>query len=228
MSFAVHRLPLTTQPESAAMANLLYVECSPRKAFSASIEVCRAFLDSYRTANPADDIQTLDIWNLAMPEFDNDVLAAKYAGLSGTPLTRAQTSAWRRIEELAAPFHAADKLLFGVPLWNFGIPYRLKHLIDVISQKDVLFTFDGTGFAGKLAGRKAAVVYARGLDYASPGSFTPAREYDLQRPYVEMWLKFVGVTDVHGIVVEKTLFGPDGQADRSAAIEEARTLGKRF
>ena len=127
-----------------------------------------------------------------------DALAAKYAGLRGTALTPAQKSAWRRIEELAAPFHAADKLLFGIPLWNFGIPYKLKHLIDVISQKDVLFTFDGTGFAGKLTGKKAAVVYARGLDYASPGSFTPAREYDLQRPYVEMWLKFVGVTDVHG------------------------------
>jgi FMN-dependent NADH-azoreductase len=96
-----------------------------------------------------------------VPEFDGDALAAKYAGLRGTPLTPAQESAWRRIEELAAPFHAADKLLFGVPLWNFGIPYKLKHLIDVISQKDVLFTFDGIGFAGKLTGKKAAVVYAR-------------------------------------------------------------------
>jgi FMN-dependent NADH-azoreductase len=210
------------------MAKLLYIECSPRKQISASIEVCRAFLDAYRTANPADTIQTLDIWDLAMPEFNGDALAAKYAGLSGTAWTPAQESTWRRIEELAAPFHEADKLLFGVPLWNFGIPYKLKHLIDVISQKDVLFTFDGTGFAGKLTGKKAAVVYARGLDYASPGSFTPAREYDLQRPYVEMWLKFVGVTDVHGILVEKTLFGPDGQSDRIEAVEAARALAQVF
>jgi FMN-dependent NADH-azoreductase len=210
------------------MAKLLYIECSPRKQISASIEVCRAFLDAYRAANPADTIETLDIWDLAMPEFDGDALAAKYAGLRGTPLTPAQESAWRRIEELAAPFHAADKLLFGVPLWNFGIPYKLKHLIDVISQKDVLFTFDGIGFAGKLTGKKAAVVYARGLDYASLGSFTPAREYDLQRPYVEMWLKFVGVTDVHGVLVEKTLFGPDGQSDRIEAVEAARALARVF
>jgi FMN-dependent NADH-azoreductase len=210
------------------MAKLLYIECSPRKQTSASIEVCRAFLDAYRTANPADTIQTLDIWDLAMPELDGDALAAKYAGLSGTAATPAQKSAWRSIEELAAPFHAADKLLFGVPLWNFGIPYKLKHLIDVISQKDVLFTFDGTGFVGKLTGKKAAVVYARGLDYVSPGSFTPAREYDLQRPYVEMWLKFVGVTDVHGILVEKTLFGPDGQSDRIKAVEAARALAQAF
>jgi FMN-dependent NADH-azoreductase len=210
------------------MAKLLYVECSPRKQDSASIEVSRAFLDAYRKANPADTIQTLDIWDLAMPEFDGHVMDAKYAGLNGIALTPVQESAWRRIEELAKPFLTADKLLLGIPLWNFGIPYKLKHLIDVITHADVLFTFDGTSFGGALAGKKAAVVYSRGLDYSSPGSFTPAREYDLQRPYVEMWLKFVGITDVKGILVEMTLLGERGLFERSEAIEEASVLGNSF
>ena len=43
-----------------------------------------------------------------------------------------------------------------------------------------------------------------------------------------MWLKFVGVTDVHGILVEKTLFGPDGQSDRIEAVEAARALAQVF
>ncbi|MBN3730986.1 MULTISPECIES: NAD(P)H-dependent oxidoreductase [unclassified Burkholderia] len=210
------------------MTRVLYIEGSPNKDYSASIDVCNAFLDAYRHTHPDHEIQTLDIWNLAIPEFDEAALAAKYAGLSGKVLTPAQAAAWQRIEQLAAPFHEADKLLFGVPLWNFSIPYKLKHLIDVISQKDVLFTFDGTGFAGKLAGKKAAVVYARGLGYQSPGSFTPAAEFDLQRPYMETWLKFVGVKDVTGIVVERTLFGPDGAVDRSRAIDEARTIARTF
>jgi len=210
------------------MTRVLYIEGSPNKEFSASIEVCNAFLDAYRLEHPDHVIQKLDIWDLAMPEFDADALAAKYAGLNGAVLTSAQTAAWQRIEELAAPFHEADKFLFGVPLWNFSIPYRLKHLIDVISQKDVLFTFDSSGFAGMLQGKKAAVVYARGLSYTSPGSLTPASEFDLQRPYMETWLKFVGVKDVTGIVVERTLFGPDGEADRSKAIEEARAIARAF
>lgn len=210
------------------MAKLLYVECSPRKRNSASIEVCLAFLDAYREANPADTIQTLDLWDLEMPEFDGHVMEAKYAGLSGKTLTPAQESAWKRIEELAAPFHAADKLLFGVPLWNFGIPYKLKHLIDVITHAGVMFTFDGTSFGGMLAGKKAAVVYARGLDYSSPGSFTPAREFDLQRPYVEMWLKFVGITDVKGILSEMTLLGEQGDFEKSKAVIEARTMARSF
>jgi FMN-dependent NADH-azoreductase len=210
------------------MTRVLYIEGSPNKGHSASIEVCQAFLETYRETHPDHTIQTLDIWDLALPEFDEDALAAKYAGLSGAPLTSAQADAWRRIEALAAPFHDADKLLFGVPLWNFSIPYKLKQLIDVISQKDVLFTFDGTGFAGKLRGKKAAVVYARGLSYQTPGSFTPASEFDLQRPYMEMWLKFVGVEDVAGIVVERTLFGPDGQVDRRHAIDAAQALARTF
>ncbi|WP_448164993.1 FMN-dependent NADH-azoreductase [Burkholderia cepacia] len=210
------------------MTCVLYIEGSPNKAYSASIEVCNAFLDAYRHAHPDHEIRKLDVWDLAMPEFDEDALAAKYAGLSGTVLTPSQAAAWQRIEQRAAPFHAADKFLFGVPLWNFSIPYKLKHLIDAISQKDVLFTFDDTGFTGKLAGKKAAVVYARGLGYQSPGSFTPATEFDLQRPYMETWLRFVGVTDVTGIVVERTLFGADGKVDRSRAIDEARSIARGF
>jgi len=46
--------------------------------------------------------------------------------------------------------------LLAVPLWNFGIPYRLKHLIDLITHKDILFGFDGSGFQGLLKARKAA------------------------------------------------------------------------
>ncbi len=45
---------------------------------------------------------------------------------------------------------------------------------------------------------------------------------------LETWLKFVGVTDVTGIVVERTLFGPDGQVDRSRAIDEARAIAHTF
>lgn len=210
------------------MTRVLYIEGSPNKEYSASIEVCNAFLDAYRLQHPDHVIQKLDLWDLAMPEFDQDALAAKYAGLNGAALTPAQAAAWQGIEELAAPFRAADKLLFGVPLWNFSIPYKLKHLIDVISQKDVLFTFDSSGFAGMLQGKKAALVYARGLSYMAPGSFTPASEFDLQRPYMETWLKFVGVQDVVGIVVERTLLGSDGNADRSNAIEEARAIARVF
>lgn len=211
------------------MARLLYVEASPRKQRSASIEVAQAFLAAYRAAHPADQIETLDLWDLDLPEFDGEALAAKYAGISGTALTPAQDEAWGTIRSLAAPFHLADKLLFAVPLWNFGIPYKLKHLIDLISQKDVLFTFDELGLTGKLRGKRAAVIYARGLDYHGADTITPAAQYDFQKPYLEMWLRFIGITDIKDIIVEKTLFGPEVDIDsRKMAKEKAEILARKF
>ena len=210
------------------MARLLYVEASPRKNRSASIEVSRAFLQAYRESHPTDEIEKLDIWAGPYPAFDGAAMAAKYAGIEGVALTAEQSATWDSIRRLAAPFLAADKLLLAVPLWNFGIPYRLKHLIDLITHKDILFAFDGTGFRGLLKARTAAVVYARGLDYGAAGS-TPAALFDLQKPYVEAWLRLIGVAEIHSVIVEKTLFGPsvDG-ASRAAAKTAAAALAANF
>jgi len=211
------------------MARLLYIEASPRKERSASIEVSRAFLETYQTTHPDDEIETLDIWAADLPSFNGEALAAKYAGLNGVPLTQEQTAVWNEIRRLAAPFLVADKLLLAVPLWNFGIPYRLKQLIDLISQKDILFSFDGYGLQGLLKARKALVVYARGLDYLSKTSSTPAAAYDFQKPYMETWLRFVGVTEISSIVVEKTLFGPESDVEsRTKAKQQAATLAADF
>jgi FMN-dependent NADH-azoreductase len=211
------------------MARLLYIEASPRKERSASIEVSRAFLETYQTTHPDDEIETLDIWASDLPSFNGEALAAKYAGLNGAPLTPEQTAVWNEIRRLAAPFLAADKLLLAVPLWNFGIPYRLKQLIDLISQKDILFSFDGYGFQGLLKARKALVVYARGLDYLSKTSSTPAAAYDFQKSYMEMWLRFVGATEISSIVVEKTLFGVASDVEsRTKAKQQAAGLAAEF
>src|ERR1700710_951507 len=118
------------------MSRLLHIEASPRKQRSASMEVARTFIDRYVEAHPDSSVERLDVWNLEVPEFDSHAMEAKYAGLAGIELTDAQRTAWQRINELAQPFRDADILVFSVPMWNFGIPYKLKHLIDAISQKD--------------------------------------------------------------------------------------------
>jgi FMN-dependent NADH-azoreductase len=208
------------------MSTLLHIESSPRKRRSASLDVARAYVDAYRDAHPDHRIDVLDLWSVALPESDGDALDAKYADLSGTPLNAAQQQAWASIRELAQRLHDADTLLFSVPLWNFSIPYKLKHFIDVVSQRGILFSFDARGLQGLLKDKKAVVIYARGLDY-SVGSSTPAHSFDFQRPYMEAWLRSVGVTDVKSIVVEKTLLGPEpDHAARQAAREQAVALAQ--
>jgi FMN-dependent NADH-azoreductase len=208
------------------MSTLLHIESSPRKKRSASLDVARAYVDAYRDTHPDHRIDVLDLWSVAMPEFDGDALYAKYADLSGAPLSEDQQQAWTSIRQLAQRLHDADTLLFSVPLWNFSIPYKLKHFIDVVSQRGILFSFDERGLQGLLKEKKAVVIYARGLDY-SVGSSTPAHSFDFQRPFMEAWLRSVGVTDVKSIVVEKTLLGPElDHAARQAAREQAVTLAQ--
>lgn len=210
------------------MARLLYIEASPRKQRSASIEVAQAFLDAYRTAHPEDTIIKVDLWATALPAFDGDMLEAKYAALNGVERSPAQKAAWAQISELARPIREADKLLVSAPMWNFGIPYKLKHYIDVVSQKDLLFTFDERGLNGLLAGKKALGIYARGAEFGM-GSATPAADWDQQVGYMALWFRFTGVTDVNAITIEKTLYGADAdRAARDHAIAQARALAPDF
>lgn len=207
------------------MTTLLHIECSPRKQRSASLEVARSFIARYRENTPDTDIITLDLWNMALPEFDELAMEAKYAGLNGTALSPAQQEAWNTLKDLAAHLHRADVLVMSVPLWNFSIPYKLKHFIDLVSQKDILFSFDPErGLEGMLHNKIAVVAYARGLDFSAQ-SITPAERFDFQKPYVEAWLQFIGVTDVHSVIVEKTILGDDVDLDaREAATQQARGL----
>jgi FMN-dependent NADH-azoreductase len=72
------------------------------------------------------------------------------------------------------------------------------------------------------------MICARGLDY-SKGAPTPADAFDFQRPYLEAWLRFIGVGDVTTVTVEKTLFGPDiDTAARTAAKAEAVEVIRRY
>ncbi len=207
------------------MTTLLHIECSPRKQRSASLEVARRFISRYQEHIPNTEILTLDLWNMALPEFDDLAMEAKYAGLNGTALTPAQQEAWNTLKDLAAHLHRADVLVMSIPLWNFSIPYKLKHFIDLVSQKDILFSFDPErGLEGMLHNKTAVVAYARGLDFSAQ-SITPAERFDFQKPYVEAWLQFIGVTDVHSVIVEKTILGEDvDRGAREAATRQARKL----
>jgi FMN-dependent NADH-azoreductase len=204
------------------MPHLLYIESSPRKQRSASIEVAHAFIEAWKQRHPDGTVDTLDVWATALPEFDGDAMEAKYAGLNGVALTPAQETVWGQIRAIGDRFHKADLLLIGVPMWNFGIPYKLKHLVDAVSQKDVLFTFDERGLNGLLTGRTAVVANARGVGL---GEGFPAEEFDFQERYITAWLKMIGITDVHHIAADKTLYGPEADhASRARASTEARAL----
>jgi FMN-dependent NADH-azoreductase len=201
------------------MAKLLYIEASPRKSRSKSIAVAQVFLSELEKAHPSLEVDKLDLWATELPKFDSDTVEAKYAVLYGQEQTPDQVKAWAPVISVIDRFKSADWYLFSIPMWNFGIPYVLKHWIDVIVQPGLTFSFNPTeGYKGLVLNKKAVTVYARGGAYG-PG--TGAEGYDLQTKTLGGILGFIGVTDVTSIVIEPTLGAP---ADVDATVAKAKDL----
>jgi len=208
------------------MARLLYIESSPRKERSKSIEVSKAFIESYKSEHPSDEVVTLDLWEKELPAFDGYTIDAKYQVLHGQGFDANQKAAWQAVVDVCDEFKSADKYLFSLPMWNFGIPYKLKHYIDVLAQPGQTFSFDpASGYSGLVTGKPVAVVYARGGAYGSD----QAKGMDLQKGYMDLLLGFIGFKEIHSIMVEPTHAAPDDVASTvQSAVAQCKSLAAKF
>ena len=170
---------------------LLNIQSSPRRTRSASIAVADAFLEAYRQVYPEVIVDTLNVWEEKLPEFDQEAIGAKYKGINKEPMDEVEQKVWDRIQELVARFKRADRLVIGVPMWNFAYPYKLKQLIDLVAQRIMLFTFDGREYGPLLKTPRALVILARGGAYADDLPTPPSR-FDHQKSYFEFWRHSLG------------------------------------
>jgi FMN-dependent NADH-azoreductase len=210
------------------MCKLLYIQASPRGGRSHSIAVADAFVESYRKNNPDDEIVTLDVFKADLVPFDGLVVQAKYTILHGQKHSREELDAWRAVEATIEEFKSADRYVMAIPMWTFGIPYRLKHYLDIIVQPGYTFSYTPEeGYKGLVTGKPIFIAYARGGEYPDGADY---EAFDLQKRYLEVILGFMGFTDIRSIVVEPTLMGgPEvAKAKREAAIEQANQMAKKF
>jgi len=203
---------------------VLHLIASPRRG-SSSTAIGQAHLDELRRQHPGAHIETLDLWSLDLPSIDGDLLDAKYAILARRPHEPAQADAWARVRALVAQFLGFDHYVFSVPMWNLGIPYRLKHYIDVITQPGLTFSWTPErGYEGLVHGRTAVVVYASAFDY-TPGS--PLRDWDQQKAFMATWLRYIGIESIEAIDAGPTRPSEAGApAAREAAEARARQLAQ--
>jgi FMN-dependent NADH-azoreductase len=205
------------------MPKLLHIQSSPRAERSHSRFTAQAFVEAYTAAHPGATVETWDVWEEALPEFNGATLAAKYRVLEGQEQQSPERQAWDQVVKLVDRFKAADHYLISAPMWNFGIPYKLKHLIDVLAQPGLTFGYDpAKGYFGLVTGKKAALVLASGGHYG-PGS--GAEAIDFQKPYLEHMLRFFGITDISAVTVGGTLYGPEAAAKaREEGVANARRI----
>ena len=199
------------------MSRLLFITASPRGPRSSSVAVGENLVEALVDARPGLEVDRLDLWETALPEFDGATIAAKYARLAGEALDAAQAEAWQAIEALVARLAGADQVVIATPMWNFSIPYRLKHYLDLVTQPGLSFTFDpAAGYSPLLAPRPLHIILSSAGDYR----FGPSRgRPDLATPYLTAALDFIGLVDPVFVPVGPTI-GP--AEDVAAARTRAR------
>ena len=147
------------------MIRILHIEASPRGADSKSSEIARAHIDALRQQHPEAAVDELNLWRESLPEFDGNSAAAKMTFFGIGTLDGAKRTAWDRIVEVAERFRSADHYVISTPMWNGGVPYRLKLYIDILTQPGVLFGFDPkTGYFGLLKDKSATIVCTSGRE----------------------------------------------------------------
>lgn len=207
------------------MTRLLFIKASPRGSASKSIAIAEAWLAARQVREPGLVVDTIELWEENLPDFDGDRANAKLNIITGQAQSETQQTAWDQIVAIAQRFIAADHYLFAVPMWNGGIPYRLKQYIDIIHQPGLLFGLKPeSGYFGLLENKRATLAYTSGA--YSPAAPSPAFGVDHHSSYMRDWLNQAGVAEIEEIRFQPTLLTADPAAGLAAAIAQAQELAR--
>ena len=179
---------------------ILQINSSARSAGANSTRLADAITARLKAANPAAVVELRDLAANPHPVLDEAALGALF-----TPAEQRTPEQAARValdDALIAQVQAADAIVLGVPMYNFGVPVQLKTWIDAIARAGVTFRYTENGPEGLLKGKKVYVALARGGIYRD----TPA---DSQVPYLKGVLGFLGMTDVKYIHAEGLAMGPE-------------------
>jgi len=194
---------------------ILQVNSSARTDGSHSTRLASAMTERVRAENPRATLAVRDLSRVPHPVLDEVALGALFTAPEQRTVEQAARVALDDV--LIAEIQAADVVVVGVPMYNFGISSQLKNWIDAISRARVTFQYTEKGPEGLLKGKKVYIALTRGGTYRN----TPN---DPQVPYLTMIFGFLGMTDLQFVYAEGLAMGPEAEqqalASAHAQIEE--------
>jgi len=199
------------------MTTLLQVNASINNSNGQSSQLANQFVAAFRLRNPAARIVVRDV---AAEEPVPHLNAERFGAFITKPEERsaAQHAVVAHSDTLIDELKQADVIVFGLPMYNFGVPSQLKAYFDHIARAGVTFKYTDKGPVGLLTGKKVYVFAARGGLYAG----TPM---DTQTSYVRDFLRFLGMTEVEFIYAEGLAISPQSkQSGLAKAVAEIARL----
>lgn len=175
------------------MKNLLQINSSIFSSGGQSSRLAERFVTAWSKTNPGAEVTVRDLASDPVPHLD----AAVFEAFIAKPEQRSpeQQAATIYSDTLIAELKAADVIVLGLPLYNFGVPSTLKAYFDHIGRAGHTFQYTEKGPVGLMTSKKAYVFATRGGLYEG----TPR---DTQTTYVREFLGFIGITEVDFVYAE--------------------------
>ncbi len=180
------------------MTHILHVNASPRGDASQSRTISNEMVEAMKTARPDVTVTDRDLGHQVIPFVTEPFISAMYTPEEAR--TPEQKDLLALSDELVDELFAADVYVFGIPMYNFGVPAVFKAYIDYVARANR--TFNPGTYEGLLKNKKAIVVSAHGGAGYGPGQ--ERESYNQLIPTLRGVLGFLGVTDVEFISVEGT------------------------
>ncbi|MGE7771417.1 FMN-dependent NADH-azoreductase [Viridibacillus arvi] len=208
------------------MTTVLFVKANNRPANQAvSVKLYEAFLASYKESHPNETVVELDLYNEELPYVGVDMINGTFKAGRGLELTEKEATAVAVADNYLDQFLAADKVVFGFPLWNLTIPAVLHTYIDYLNRAGKTFKYTPEGPVGLLSDKKIALLNASGGVYSNGA----AAELEMAVKYVASMMGFFGVRDIEKVVIEGHNQFPDKAEEIIAAgLEKAAKVASTF
>jgi FMN-dependent NADH-azoreductase len=179
------------------MAKILHVDSSSRSADSLTRQLSKYFVEQWTKSHPADTVVYKDLVKDAPGPLTADSISAMF--VPAEQRTESMSKDYANLfEKSVEEVTDADMYVFGVPMYNFGVPGVFKSYIDRIVLKDHTFAYGANGFKGLLENKKAFVIRSSGASYEQP----PFASMDFHEPYLRAIFGFIGITDITFIKVD--------------------------
>jgi len=190
--------------------NILQINSSARSTGSESTRLADEIV-ARLSAKDAATVTRRDLAAEPHPVLDEAALQALFT--PADQRTPAQNARVALDDALIAQVQAADVVVIGAPMYNFGITVQLKSWFDAIARAGVTFKYAATGPVGLLTGKKVYVAVTRGGMHRGGPT-------DAQLPHLQTFLSFVGLDDVQFVFSEGHGMGPDAVARARAEAQQ--------
>ena len=183
---------------------VLHLDASPRANRSRSREVALRYLSRLAGSHMVDH---WPLWEMELPTLGGDMIEARYDLIRGQDVPPDLAQEWAAVRHICDDFLGFDLFVISTPMWNFGIPYRLKHFVDVVTQPGMTFTNDSEGnVVGMAEGKSAALIAASAMPFGKDDQLAPL---EFQTSYLKTWLNFIGVRQIDQINISPTFGSPE-------------------